>query len=132
MKKLLSLTLCVIFIIGVMPYCKKKKTCSETPMQVTTTPAIGSTEAPAPGPDFPLRVTISANMPAAGVTISVKARPDAGGNFFFTESRSSTSANNDFTIKNTPVTTVGLVEITVTSNGCSSNAFTGTYRYSRK
>ena len=131
MKKLLSLVLAVVFIIGVMPYCKKPKDCSETQLQVTTTPAIGTTEAPAPGPNFPLRVSVS-NMPAGGVTISVKARPDAGGNFFFTESRSSTTAANDFTITNTPATTVSLVEVTVTSNSCGTNRFTGTYRYSKK
>lgn len=135
MKKTLLLWLAVIMIIVAMPYCKKKKTdscSSESTLAVTTTPANGTTELPAPGPGFPLKVSISSVIPASGVTIEVKARPDGSPTTFFTESRTSSSKDNDFTITGAPGTVVCIVEITVTSKTCSTNKWTGSYRFSKK
>ena len=66
-------------ILVAMPYCKKKTTDSfagteGAALVIATTPANGTTEPPAPGPGFPLRVTISSAMPASGVTIEVKGK----------------------------------------------------------
>jgi hypothetical protein len=135
MKKSILTWLAAIMILITLPYCKKKKTdsCgSEASLAVTTTPANGTTELPAPGPTFPLRVSITSAIPASGVTIDVKARPDGSSTTFFTESRSSSAKDNDFTITSTPSTVVCIVEITVTSKTCSTNKWSGSYRYSKK
>ena len=135
MKKAFLPWIAVLLVLVSMPYCKKKKTdsCStEATLVVSTTPANGTTELPAPGPTFPLRVSITSALPASGVTIEVKARPDASATTFYTETKSTTVKDNDFTITNTPNTVVCIVEITVTSKTCSTNKWTGSYRYSKK
>ncbi|NII24637.1 hypothetical protein HB364_06090 [Pseudoflavitalea sp. X16] len=107
--------------------------CSEAAMQVNTTPAINTTEPAAPGPNFPLQVNITAGLPTAGVTIEVTASPDAGGSPFFTQTLPDVkTAISNFTITNTPSTTLSVVKITITSKSCASNKWTGSYRYSRK
>jgi hypothetical protein len=135
MKKAFLPWIAVLLVLVSMPYCKKKKTDScttEATLVVSTTPANGTTELPAPGPTFPLRVSITSAMPASGVTIEVKARPDASATTFYTETKSTTVKDNDFTITNTPNTVTCIVEITVTSKTCSTNKWTGSYRYSKK
>lgn len=135
MKKAFLPWIAVLLVLVSMPYCKKKKTdsCStEATLVVSTTPANGTTELPAPGPTFPLRVSITSAIPASGVTIEVKARPDASSTTFYTETKSTTVKDNDFTITNTPNTVTCIVEITVTSKTCSTNKWTGSYRYSKK
>lgn len=125
----------VLLVLISMPYCKKKKTDScatEATLVVSTTPANGTTELPAPGPTFPLVVSITSAIPASGVTIEVKARPDASSTTFFTETKTTSTKDNNFTITNTPNTVVCIVEITVTSKTCSTNKWTGSYRYSKK
>lgn len=138
MKKAALLGLAVMSILFFTPACGKKGGgggggCSETALQVTTIPAINSTEAPAPGPDFPLQVTITAGMPTAGVTIQVKAHLDGSTtNFYAPAATSTTSASNSFTITGTPAASSCVVDITVTSKSCATNKWTGSYRYSRK
>lgn len=134
-----SLGVAVIVVLLSLPYCSKNggggssDACStEATLAVTTTPANGSTEPAAPGPSFPLKVSISSTLPSAGVTIVVKARPESGSTAFFTETRPTTSKDNDFIITGTPSTVTCVVEISVTSKSCSSNKWTGSYRYSMK
>ncbi|MDF2190892.1 hypothetical protein [Paraflavitalea sp. CAU 1676] len=137
MKKIVFLNLIALSVILVSPSCGGKggdpKPCSETALQVTTTPANGTTEPAAPGPNFPLQVNITANLPSAGVSIEVKAEPDAGGSAFFTQTLPDVKTNiSNFTITNTPSGAVSKVTITVTSKSCASNKWTGGYRYSKK
>jgi len=107
--------------------------CSEPVMTVTTLPANGTVEPPAPGPDFPLQVNITTNKPAAGVTIEIKAHPEGSTTNFFTAGpASSTSTINNFTITNTPATVTCVVDITVTSKSCATNKVTLSYKYSKK
>lgn len=135
MRKITLFCFAVLLVLG-LSKCGKSgggsSSCSETAMTVTTTPALNSVDPPAPGPDFPMQVNITANLPAAGATVVVTAKPESSGTAFFTETRTVTSANNTFNITNTPVSTSCIVTITVTSKSCSSNTFTGSYRYSRK
>ena len=136
MKKIVSLSLAALFFLATIPACKKGGGgggCSETALQVNTTPAINTTEPAAPGPNFPLQVNVTAGLPAAGVTIEVVAAPDAGGTPFFTQTLPDVkTAISNLTITNTPSTTVCKVTITVTSKSCASNKWTGSYRYSKK
>lgn len=135
MKKLLLLILIVAVVLGITPNCGSKKTddtCSSQPaVSAATSPTVNSVQAPSPGPTFPLRVTVS-NLPTTGVSITVKAKPEAGGADFFSETRNTNTSVNDFTITGTPVNVASIVEITVTSSNCSNNKWTGSYRYSRK
>ena len=135
MKRKLLPWIAVLMVLIAMPYCKKgpSDTCSgEATLVITTTPANGTTEPPAPGPNFPLTVTISSAIPSSGVTIEVKARPDGVATTFFTQTVSSTVKDNNFTITGTPSTVTCIVEITVTSKGCNTNKTTASYRYSKK
>jgi hypothetical protein len=105
----------------------------EATLAVTTTPASGSTQAAAPGPTFALNVTVTSTLPPKGVTIAISAYVDGQSNSpFFTNSASSTSASNNYTITGTPSQETCVVSITVTSNTSSSNTWTGSYRYSMK
>ena len=103
-------------------------------VSATTVPAIGSSQTPAPGPDFPLTITLT-NVPTAGVSIVVNARPEtpAGSAIFFTQTHATVTGTTDnFTITGTPATTICVVDITITSINCSTNKWTGSYRYSKK
>lgn len=140
MKKIVFFGLALIIMITITQSCGKgggggggNNNCSEAALQVSTTPANGTTEPAAPGPNFPLQVNITANLPSAGVTIEVKAEPDAGGAAFFTQTLSDVKTNiSNFTITNTPSGSVSKVTVTVTSKSCASNKWTGGYRYSKK
>ena len=105
---------------------------SEANLVVTLNPPANSTQPAAPQTDFPLTVSITSTMPAQGVTIDVKAAPDGSTTNFFTESRSSTVANNNFTITNTPTSVVCVTTVTVTSKTKATNTVTLSYRYTRK
>lgn len=105
---------------------------SEANLAVTLNPPVGSTQPAAPQTDFPLTVSITSTMPAQGVTIDVKAAPDGSATNFFTESRSTTIANNSFTITGTPTGVVCVTTVTVTSKSKPTNTWTGSYRYTRK
>ena len=104
----------------------------EANLVVTLNPPAGSTQAAAPQIDFPLTVSITSTMPPQGVTIDVKAAPDGSTTNFFTESKSTTAANNNFTITGTPTGVVCVVTVTVTSKTKATNTVTLSYRYTRK
>lgn len=107
---------------------------TEANLAVTLNPPANSVQPAAPQVDFPLTVSITSAMPAQGVTIDVTAKKDDGSGAapFFTESRSSTIANNNFTITGTPIGVVCLTTVTVTSKTKATNTVTLTYRYTRK
>ena len=105
---------------------------TEANLAVTLNPPAGSTQPAAPQVDFPLTVSITSTMPPQGVTIDVKAAPDGSATNFFTETRSSTTANNNFTITGTPTGVVCVTTVTVTSKSKPANTWTGSYRYTRK
>ena len=137
MKKALLPWTAVIMILFTLPYCSDKggstDSCgSEASLAVTTNPAVNSDEAAAPGPNFPLTVTVTSAMPSGGVTIKVTARPDGETATFFSEEKSATTASTDFTITGAPSGKKSLVEITVTSKSCNTNKWTGSYRFSKK
>jgi len=136
MKRILNPVYILLFFIATTAACKKSGGggggCGETALTVSTTPAIGTTEAPSAGTTFPLMVNVSANLPASGVTIDVKARAESSTTAYYTESKSATAAVTNFTITATPLGVPCIVEITVTSKSCATNKFSGTYRYSRK
>lgn len=133
MKKLLLFASVILAVYAVSISCKKSSSCSETGIGFTSTPAVNTVEPAGPGPDFALRVNIT-QLPSAGATITVTARPENPANAaaFFTETRTVTSAQNDFTITGTPQSTASIVDITVTSKSCGTNKASGSYRYSRK
>lgn len=134
-QRLAGKYLFILLAIALLPFLSGcgggSKSSPEANLAVTTTPAINSTLDPAVGP-FNLNVTVTSAMPAKGVTIAVTVAPDGSSNNFFSTSRSSTSASNDFSITGTPVAVVCVVKVTVTSNSTSSNTWTGSYRYSAK
>jgi hypothetical protein len=138
MKKIVLFSLAVLLAFIIVPACGKgggggSEPCSETGIQVTTTPANGTTEPAAPGPDFPLTLNITAGLPTAGVTIEISVGPEAGGTPFFTKTLTDVkTASSSVTITGTPSATPSLVKITVTSKSCNTNKWTGSYRYSRK
>jgi hypothetical protein len=138
MKKIVLFSLIILFALAIVPSCGKgggsdNGSCSETALAATTTPANGSTEPAAPGPDFPLQINITAGLPTAGVTIEITAGAEAGGTPFFTKTLTDVkTAISSVTITSTPATTPSIVKITITSKSCASNKWTGSYRYSKK
>lgn len=137
MKNLFYVCAAALMLVIITPACKKKKPApdpctTEATLSVTTDPANGSNQAAAVGPTFPLTVTINSTIPASGVTIEVKAHPDGNTTNFFTETKTTTSKDNSFTITNTPSTVTCVVDIVVTSKTCATNKWTGSYRYSKK
>jgi hypothetical protein len=88
---------------------------TEANLAVTLNPPANSVQPAAPQADFPLTVSITSAMPPQGVTIDVKVAQDGSSTNFFTETRSSTTANNNFTITGTPVGVVCVTTVTVTS-----------------
>ncbi len=133
MKKIIAFS---AFLLVLSSACQKSNSgdgsCSEAAMNVTTTPAVNTTEPPAAGTSFPVAVNINGNLPSAGATIEIKARPESSNTAFFSESKLATSAANNFTITNTPTGTPAIVEITITSKSCATNKWTGSFRYSKK
>ncbi len=105
---------------------------TEANLAVTTNPANGSVQTPSLGP-FDLSVTITSPMPSGGVKIEVTAKREDNSLQHFTQTINSTSsATSNFSITNTPLTAVCLVDIKVTSNSKPTNTWSGSYRYSRK
>lgn len=139
MKNRLVVLLASAIVIIAMPFCGKgggggtTDPCTSDPkVVISTTPAAGTTEAPAPGPSFPLKVTVSSTIPTSGVTIEVKAHPEGSTSNFFTETKSSTTKDTDFTITGAPSTVICVVDVTVTSKSCNTNKATASYRFSKK
>jgi len=139
MKKLVVYLGVVLLILAASQACSKSgggggSGCDgEAALNFTTTPALNSTEPPAPGPDFGVTVKIT-NLPATGATIVITAKPEnpASATAFFTQTINTTSSSTDVTITGTPLTTSAIVSISVTSKSCATNTKSGTYRYSRK
>ena len=139
MKRILCYSVVLLVIMFGVINCSDKGgggggggSTSEANLVVTTNPPAGSVQPAAPQTDFPLTVSITSAMPPQGVTIDVKAAPDGSATNFFTETRSSTTPNNNFTITGTPVGVVSVVTVTVTSKTKATNTVTLSYRYSRK
>jgi hypothetical protein len=135
MKKII-LGLAVLFILAVTVSCKKKKDgneggCGEQKIKVTTIPATGTVDPPAPGTDFPLVVNIE-TMPPSGASIVVNAKAENSGTAYFTETRDKALTSNSFTITKTPAGVTCIVTITVTSATCNTNTWSGSYRYTAK
>ncbi len=106
---------------------------TEEDLVITTSPPInGQVEASAPGPNFPLAVTVTSAMPPQGVKIDVSARPDGGNTPFFTTTQNTSNRTTNFSITNTPQLITCRVTVTVTSLSKPSNTVTGHYLYSRK
>ena len=112
--------------------CSDKGGGDEANLVITLNPPAGSTQPAVPQIDFPLTVSITSTMPPQGVTIDVKAARDGSTTNFFTDSKSSTSANNNFTITGTPTGVVCVTTVTVTSKTKATNTITLSYRYTRK
>ena len=134
--QLVIISVLFLFIAG---SCKKKGGgggggggTTEAGLVVTLNPPANSTQPAAPQTDFPLTVSITSTMPSQGVNIDVRVAPDGSSTNFFTETRSSTAANNNFTITNTPTGVVCVTTVTVTSKTLATNTVTLSYRYSRK
>jgi hypothetical protein len=134
-KRLLQLFIVPAIIFGI-DSCSDKGGggggSSEANLVVTLNPPAGSTQPAAPQVDFPLTVSITSTMPPQGVTIDVKAAPDGSTTNFFTETRPTTGATNNFTITGTPTGVVSVVTVTVTSKTKATNTVTLSYRYTRK
>jgi hypothetical protein len=136
MKKLIIPVVAAALVVA-FSYCGKGGGggggCNETAMTVVTIPANGTVEPPAPGPDFPVQVNITANKPAQGVNIEIKAHPEGSTTNFYTSGVvGSNNSSNTFTITNTPATVTCVVDITVTSKSCATNKVTLSYKYSKK
>src|SRR5687767_12346880 len=135
MKKFIIPVVAAALVIA-FSYCSKGGGgggCNETAMTVVSIPANGTVEPPAPGPDFPVQVNITANKPAQGVNIEIKAHPEGSATNFYTSGVvSSNSSTNNFTITGTPATVTCVVDITVTSKSCATNKVTLSYKYSKK
>jgi hypothetical protein len=135
MKKTILFGL-TVFMLAVTISCKKNKDkdgCGETALKVTTSPADGTVDPPAPGTSFPLVVTIDEGMSSAGVSISVTARKDSTNSTpFFTDKKDVTMNTTSYTITNVPIGTVCIVETVVTSKTCNTNQWKGSYRFSGK
>ncbi|WP_205508251.1 hypothetical protein [Longitalea arenae] len=138
MKKIVLFGLATILALTVTVGCKKKKDdggnnrCGESEIKVTTIPANGTIDPPAPGTSFPLVVNVEA-MPVSGASITVSARTEGGNTTpYFTTTLDNALASNSFTINNTPAGTTCIVDVLVTSKTCNTNQWKGSYRYSAK
>ncbi|NML19844.1 hypothetical protein HHL16_03115 [Pseudoflavitalea sp. G-6-1-2] len=106
--------------------------CSETQLQVTTTPANGSVTPPQVGGDFLINVNITNGFPATGAKINVLAKNEVNNQVVLDKAFAATAGINNITITGTPVATSVVVQVSVVSNSCAENTWTGTLRYSRK
>jgi hypothetical protein len=137
MKKWFLLSsLGALFLLGVIA-CGKDNGgggggSTEDKLVASLTPAVGSVQPPALGPDFSVQVAISSKMPASGVKVEVSAKPEAGGTAFFSTQGNTSAATNNYTITGTPINVASIVEVKITSLTQSTNTWTGSYRYSRK
>jgi hypothetical protein len=115
MKQFIHLGWVALLLLVIGPGCKKKKDggCTEAIMTVTTLPAEGSVEPASPGPEFPLTVNITSNLPTTGVSIEVKARPEGPTSEpFFTDTlQNVTEQNSNFMITGTPAGSAVVVDM---------------------
>ena len=137
-RLLISVFVSVAVVFGLAGSCGKGSDPDPNPgeanLQVTLSPANGSTQPAAPFVTLPLTVTVTSTMPPQGVQIDVSAKKDDGSSDppFFTSSVSTSNAVTNFSITNTPVNVVCIVNVTVTSKTKATNKWTGNFRYSRK
>jgi hypothetical protein len=137
-KNYLILFLMVTLATIVLPRCggggsKNPDPPAETNLAITASPVVnGQSESPAPGPNFPLSVTVTSTMPPQGVKIEVTATPEGSSTAFYTDTKTTSSTTSNFVITNTPQTVVCRVTVTVTSVSKATNKVTGFYLYSRK
>jgi hypothetical protein len=137
MKKITVVLLIAAIAFVLTPSCGKSSGGdsgnNETNLAVEITPVNGSTEAPAVGPNFPLKVEVKSTMPPSGVKIEISAKKDGTTDpAFFTSANNATTAQNNYSITNTPATVICVVTVTVTSLSKPTNTWTGSYRYSKK
>lgn len=118
-----------------LPACGGKDSPSpaEENLVITGNPALnGQQESPAPGPTFPLAVTVTSKMPPQGVKVAVTATPEGSTTSFYTDTKTTSSAVSNFVITNTPKSVSCRVTVTVTSVSKASNTVTAFYLYSMK
>lgn len=136
MKKLFFAIVGLLTITAFAQCSSKSKSndgpCSETQLQVTTTPANGSVTPPQVGSDFLINVNITSGFPASGAKISVLAKNEVNNQVVLDATSAATAGINNITITGTPVATSVVVTVSVSSNSCAENKWTGTFRYSRK
>ena len=112
--------------------CTKRNNNPSVSITFETNPAAGSNQAPAPGPGFPLVVTITSAMPATGVKIDVTARAEGSTIYYFSQSVNTENVVNNFTITGAPVGVTSVVEVTVTDLANAAFTNSASYRFSRK
>ncbi len=108
---------------------------AEADLVVTTSPVVGSINAPAPlASGLPLTVTISSTMPTGGVKIEITAKLETAPTNFFTGGTPSTKSSvNTYTITNIPAGGEACIcTVTVTSLSKATNIWVGTFRFARK
>mgnify|MGYP006365074389 FL=1 len=120
-----------------LPACGGSGSDPEPPVEenlaITANPAInGQQESPAPGPNFPLSVTVTSKMPPQGVTVEVVAKEEGSSSGFYSDTKTTSSSVSNFVITNTPATVSCRVTVTVTSISKPANKATGFYFYSKK
>lgn len=138
MKRICAiLFVAAIFVIS-LPSCggggsKNPEPPAEENLAITASPALGGqVEAAAPGPNFPVAVTVTSKMPSQGVKVEVTAKEDGTGTVFYTDTKTTSVSTSNFVITNTPAGVTCRVTVTVTSVAKSTNTVTGFYLYSRK
>jgi hypothetical protein len=131
----------ILFAAGIalvtLPACGGSGSDPEPPAEenlaITANPVLnGQQESPAPGPNFPLAVTVTSKMPPQGVTVEVVAKEEASSSSFYTDTKTTSSSVSNFAITNTPATVSCRVTVTVTSISKPANKATGFYFYSKK
>lgn len=136
MKRFSILLLFCALIITSLNSCKKSGddtgggTTEET-LAVEISPA-GPVEAAAPGPDFPLKVTLKSKMPSSGIKIDVSGKQDGSATAYFTTSKTTSSAVSDYIITGTPSGVICTIQVTVTSVTKPTNTWSASYKYSKK
>ncbi|MBZ5858953.1 hypothetical protein [Flavihumibacter profundi] len=123
--------------ILILPSCGGGSKTTEPPAEenlvISSTPAIGGqSEVAAPGPNFPLAVTVTSKMPPQGVKVEVSAREDGSATDFYNDTKTTSVSTSNFVITNTPQGVICRVTVTVTSVSKSTNTVTGFYLYSKK
>jgi len=133
MKNLLTVFVrASLFFLLITVACGKPKEDNPTSLTIETSPATGTNVAPAPGPNFPLVVTITSSMPSGGVKIDVAAHAEGSvANFFSTSVNSSNSVNN-FVITGAPQGVTSVVDVVVTDLSNTSLRATSSYRFAKK
>lgn len=133
MKKSIFLLLgASVLLLIALGSCKKSKTTNPGTLTIQTTPASGSNQAAAPGPDFPLVVSITSSMPSGGVRIEISAHAEGSTMNFYTNSVNTSNATNNFLITGSPQGVTSVVDVTVTDLSNTSNKASSSYRFARK